>query len=65
MAIAERSSMGLYRADAHLRYARLHIATGDKDSARQSLDTARDMVRDMGDHRRDPEVAELEEQLSS
>ncbi len=63
MSIAERGGMGLYQADAYLGYARLYLATGDKDSARESLRKARKMVKHMGYHRRDGEVEELEAQL--
>ena len=63
MTIAERGGMGLYQADAHLEYARLHLAMGEKPEARAHLATAREMVEDMGYHRRDGEVAELEAQL--
>ena len=59
-AIAERGSMRLYEADAHLEYARLYLAVGGGDSARESLDTARKMIAEMGYHRRDGDVEELE-----
>jgi hypothetical protein len=42
---------------------RLHLACGEKEKARQSLAQAKDMIEDMGYHRRDGEVAELEEML--
>ena len=60
LAIAERSGMGLHRADAHLEYARLYLATGDEDRARASLAAARGMIEEMGYHRRDLELAQLE-----
>ena len=63
MEIIQRSGMRLYEADAHLEYARLHLAQGNKEEARQSLAIAREMIQDMGYHRRDREVKELEEQL--
>jgi tetratricopeptide (TPR) repeat protein len=63
LAIAERGSMRLHQADAHLEYARLHLALGDKDKARESLATASQMIDDMGYHRRDGEVQELKAQL--
>ncbi len=65
MAIAERGSMRLYEADARLEYARLHLATGEGDSARQSLDATRNMIAEMGYHRRDGEVQELEQRLAA
>lgn len=64
LSIATRGEMGLHQADAHLEYARLHLAMGDMPRARQSLETARAMVQRMGYHRRDAEVAELEAQLA-
>ena len=62
--IAERGGMGLHQADAQLEFARLHLAAGDKPEARESLATAKQMIESMGYHRRDGEVAELEDQLS-
>ena len=64
MSIAERGGMGLHQADAYLGYVRLHLAMGNKDCARQSLDKASEMVKRMGYHRRDGEVVELEAQLA-
>ncbi|MEE8247806.1 MAG: hypothetical protein V3S87_11155, partial [Alphaproteobacteria bacterium] len=63
MSVAERGSMGLFQADAHLEYARLHLATGEKPKARDHLATAKEMVERMGYHRRDGEVEELEKKL--
>ena len=60
LTIAERGSMGRFQADAHLEYARLYAATGERDRIRESLATAKKMIGDMGYHRRDGEVAELE-----
>jgi hypothetical protein len=65
MAIAERGGMGLHQADAHLGYARLYLAMGDKPEAREHLATATEMIGRMGYHRRDGEVAELEERLKA
>lgn len=65
LGIATRGDMGLHQADAHLEYARLHLALGETARARHSLETARAMVQRMGYHRRDAEVQELERQLSS
>jgi len=61
LSIATRGGMRLHQADCHLEYARLHLACGEKEKARQSLAQAKDMIQDMGYHRRDGEVAELEE----
>jgi tetratricopeptide (TPR) repeat protein len=63
MEIVQRSGMRLYEADCHLEYARLHLAQEKKEEARKSLATAREMIQEMGYHRRDREVKELEEQL--
>ncbi len=63
MSIAERGGMGLHRADAHLEYARLHLAMGENPKAREHLATAKEMVGRMGYHRRDGEVVELEAEL--
>ena len=64
MAIATRGKMRLYEADCHLEYARLYLARGDRDSARESLDIAKKMIDEMGYHRRDGDVAELEGELA-
>ena len=61
--ICQRSGMRLYEADCHLEYARLHLAQGNEGEARQSLDSAKEMIEQMGYHRRDREVRELEEKL--
>ena len=63
MSIAERGGMGLFQADGHLEYARLYLAMGEKSEAREHFATAKGMIGDMGYHRRDGAVAELEAQL--
>jgi tetratricopeptide (TPR) repeat protein len=63
--VATRSRMGLHLADCHLEYARLNLAKGEKDEAQKNAKIAKEMIRKMGYHRRDKEVRELEEQLSS
>jgi len=63
LSIAARGGMRLHQADCHLAYARLHLACGEEEKARQSLATAREMIQEMGYHRRDGEVAELEGEL--
>ena len=63
--IASRGGMGLHLADCHLEYARLALARGEKDKAREHWGTAKDSIEKMGYHRRDREVEELEESLSS
>jgi tetratricopeptide (TPR) repeat protein len=61
--IAARGGMRLFQADCHLEYARLYLARGEKEQARGSLATAREMIERIGYHRRDGEVKELEQQL--
>ena len=63
MTIATRGGMGLHQADAHLEYARLHLATGETKKARESLAKAKEMIDRMGYHRRDKDVKELEDRL--
>ena len=63
MVIAERGSMDLHQADCHLEYARLHLAMGEKGKARDSLDTAKQMIDKMGYHLRDKDVMEIEGRL--
>jgi tetratricopeptide (TPR) repeat protein len=65
LSIATRGGMRLFEADCHLEYARLHLACGDKEKARESLAKAKGMIEEMGYHRRDGEVAELERELES
>jgi tetratricopeptide (TPR) repeat protein len=61
--ICTRCGMRLYEADCQLEYARWYLASGDKAKARESLEKARKMIEEMGYHRRDKEVKELEAQL--
>lgn len=63
MRIATRGSMGLHEADCHLEYARLYLAQGEKEKARESWGVAKEMIERMGYHRRDRDLVEIEEQL--
>jgi tetratricopeptide (TPR) repeat protein len=63
MTIAERGEMGLHQADCHLEYARLYLAMRETDKAREHLTIAREMIEQMGYHRRDNEVKKLESML--
>jgi tetratricopeptide (TPR) repeat protein len=63
MTIAERGEMGLHQADCHLEYARLYLTMRDEDRAREHLAIAKKMIEQMGYHRRDHEVEELEAML--
>lgn len=62
--IAERGSMRLHEADAHLEWTRLHLATGDSVAARRHLDRAAELVRACGYGRREREVAWLERRFA-
>ena len=55
--------MRLHLCDYHLEAARLHLAQGHSDEARDHWATAREMVAEMGYHRRDAEVAALAQEL--
>ena len=63
--IAEQGGMRLHLADYLLESARLAAAQGQAAEARQHLATAKAMVEEMGYHRRDGEVEELEERLKA
>ena len=63
MTIAERGGMKLHMADCHLEYARLYLAMDKKEDARENLETAKEMIEEMGYHRRDVDVVELEDKL--
>ena len=56
--------MRLFETDCHLEYARLHLAQSDKPAAREHLAKARALVTETGYHRRDPDLAELEQELA-
>jgi tetratricopeptide (TPR) repeat protein len=58
--IATRGGMRLFEADCHLGYARLYVAMNDMDKAREHFVKAKQMVEEIGYHRRDREVQELE-----
>ncbi len=63
MRIAKRSEMRLFQCDAHLEYARLALAEGDKDQAREHVAEARRLVDETGYGRRRPEVEALEAEV--
>jgi hypothetical protein len=63
MRIAKRSEMRLFQCDAHLEYARLALAEGDKDQARGRVAEARRLVDETGYGRRRPEVEALETEV--
>lgn len=61
--IAVRSGFRLHEADARLEWARLHLAEGDREKARESLARAATLVEETGYHRRDAALAALEAAL--
>lgn len=63
MSIAKRSRMGLYEADCHLEYARLYLAEGGREKARESWAIAKEMVEGMGYGRRAKDVREIGAEL--
>ncbi|MDX6272042.1 MAG: hypothetical protein QOD28_3265 [Acidobacteriota bacterium] len=63
MSIAERGGVGLFEADCHLEYARLHLTRGEKERARASWAKAKEMIEHMGYHRRDRDVEEIGREL--
>jgi hypothetical protein len=63
--ITTRGSMRLHESDCHLESARLALATGDRASARKAWETAKALIEEMGYHRRDGEVKEIEQQLNA
>jgi len=62
--ICARCGLGLYKADCHLSYARLHLAHGEVEQAHERVEKARVMISQMGYHRRDRELADLDEALA-
>jgi tetratricopeptide (TPR) repeat protein len=61
--IANRGGMALHIADYQLESARLYLAQGVRDNAREHLATAREMIQRIGYHRRDSELEDLERAL--
>jgi hypothetical protein len=55
--------MRLFQCDAHLEYARLALAEGSKEQAREHVAEARRLVDETGYGRRCREVEELEAQV--
>ncbi len=54
MRIAKRSEMRLFQCDAHLEYARLALAEGDREKAREHVAEARRLVEETDHGRRKP-----------
>ena len=63
--IARRGEMRLHQTDCHLEWARLHLARNEPDAARGRLAQARTLVNETGYHRRDPDLAAIEQQLQA
>ncbi len=63
LSIAVRGEMGLHEADCHLGYARLYVAQGEKEKARESWVKAKGMIERMGYGRRKKEVEEIGREL--
>ncbi len=63
--IAGRDSMLLHQCDAHFGWTLLHLASDEAAEARRHLDVAKTLVEKTGYHRRDAEVAFLEERLAA
>ncbi len=62
--IATRGGMRLYETDCHLEYARLYVAMNDMNEAQEHFVKARQMVEEIGYHRRDKDVQELEAMIN-
>ncbi len=63
--LSPRGGTRLHEADRRLQYARWYIARGDRSMAREHPAMAKNMIEEMGYHRRDQEVSELAELLAS
>ena len=63
LSITVRGGMRLHEADCHLGYARLHVAQGEKEKARESWAKAKEMIERMGYGRRKKDVEEIGRQL--
>lgn len=62
--ICTHCGLRLLQADCHLEYARFHLAQRQTAEARQRLEKARVMIGEMGYHRRDRDVADIDAELS-
>ncbi len=57
--------MRRFEADLELEQSRWHIAKNDPDSARKTLDKAKELVESMDYGRRRPEVEDLETEIAA
>lgn len=62
--IAERSQMRLHLTDCYLERARLCLAQGNPALAREHFETAKEMVKQIGYHRRDRDLEEIARELA-
>ena len=53
-----------FEADLELEQTRWHVAKNDPDSARETLDKAKDLIESMDYGRRRPEVKDLEAEIA-
>ncbi len=63
--IAKRGGMRLHLTDCHLEWARLHLARQERSDAQTRLAQARKLIAETGYHRRDQELADLEQQCAA
>lgn len=63
--LAERGPMPLFACDAHLEYARLHLATAGWDQAREHLDRVAAIIDTTGYHRRDRALVALRARIDA
>lgn len=63
--IATLGKMRVHQSDCLLKFALVYLAQGKKAKARESWERAKGMIEEMGYHRRDKEVQEIEEQLKA
>jgi tetratricopeptide (TPR) repeat protein len=61
--LAARCGMKLFEADSLLEYTRLYLAQKDKKSARENFAKAKALIDEIGYHRRDNAVSDLEQKL--
>jgi tetratricopeptide (TPR) repeat protein len=61
--IIDSGDMKLYLADYHIEAAKLYLSENKKEKAKKNTRKAKKLVEEMGYHRRDGEVAELESVL--
>lgn len=62
LALATHCGSRLHEADAHLAYTRLHLAEKNQSAAREHLVDARQIINEIGYHRRDQEIEHLASQ---